>query len=88
MADMEKMNKYVKIAERAEKSGMYVMDRLSVLMDIESADLRFNIRLDDWLNADDENFFHDFTGIVTNIERTKFPATEFNLFVPRFAGEE
>ena len=43
----ERYKKYVKIAERAEKEGLYHGDRLNLLMDIESADLKFNLRLDD-----------------------------------------
>lgn len=77
---------HVAIVERAEKLGLHSGERTSVLMDIESADLHFNMRLDDWLKADDENFTHDFVGIVNNIDRSNYPATEFNLFVPRFAS--
>lgn len=78
--------KYVAIAERAEKEGLYKGERIDILMDIESADLVFNLRLDDWLNADKFNFAHDLWGIMDNIVRDSFPATDFGLFVPRFAG--
>lgn len=62
-------------------------NRYRKVMDIESADKKFNMRLDEWLNADDFNFAHDFYGIVNNINREKgFPATDFGFFVPRFAG--
>lgn len=55
--------------------------------DDESEDWEYNMRLDEWLNADDFNFAHDFYGIVDNINREKgFPATDFGFFVPRFAG--
>jgi hypothetical protein len=83
----ERYKKYVKIAERAEKEGLYHDDRQSLLMDIESADRKFNLRLDDWLKADEFNFAHDLYGIVDNIVRNEFPATKFKCFVPRFAGE-
>lgn len=44
-------------------------------------------KINEWLNADDFNFAHDFYGIVNNINREKgFPATDFGFFVPRFAG--
>lgn len=79
---------YLKIIERAEKELNFVGDRLSILMDIESADLHFNLRLEDWLNADEFNFAHDFFGIMNNIKRDTFPATDFNFFLPRFASEE
>ena len=84
----ERYKKYVKIAERAEKEDLYNGDRKSLLMDIESADLKFNLRLDDWLKADEFNFAHDLYGIINNIVRNDFPATNFGYFVPRFEGEE
>jgi hypothetical protein len=67
--------------------GIYNGERSTLLMDIESADNAFNMRLEDWLKADNFNFAHDVVGIVNNIDRSKFPATEFHLFVPRFAGK-
>ena len=82
----ERYEKYVAIAERAENEGLYGEDRASLLMDIESADKKFNLRLDDWLNADRFNFAHDLYGIVNNIVRDRFPATDFGLFLPRFAS--
>lgn len=84
----ERYKKYVKIAERAEKEGLYHGDRLNLLMDIESTDLRFNLQLDDWLKADEFNFAHDLCGIIDNIVRNDFHATNFGYFVPRFAGKE
>lgn len=84
--DKERYLKYVKVAERAEKEGLYKGERLSLVMDIESADGVFNLRLGDWLNADSFNFSHDLIGIITNIVRDTFPATDFGFFVPRFAG--
>jgi hypothetical protein len=79
----EKFFMYVKIAERAEQMGIYSGERFSLLMDIENADKVFNLRLEDWLNADNFNFSHDIVGIVNNIDRRN--PTDFNLFVPRFA---
>lgn len=81
----EKMALYIKICERAEKQG-YKGERMSLMMDIESADNVFNLRLEDWLNADDMNFCHDINGIIECIVRDTFPATDFGLFVPRFAS--
>ena len=75
-----------KTEERKRKSK-YADEDVDRMMDIESADKKFNMRLDEWLNADDFNFAHDFYGIVNNINREKgFPATDFGFFVPRFAG--
>ena len=82
----ERYEKYVAIAERAENEGIYSGERINLFMDIESADKKFNLRLDDWLNADKFNFAHDLYGIMNNIVRDSFPATDFGLFVPRFSS--
>lgn len=84
----ERYSKYTDIMARATVMGyMKEADRCSTMMDIESADRKFNLRLDDWLKAADFAFAHDFLGIRNNINRgCGFPATDFGLFVPRFAG--
>lgn len=82
MKSKEKFLTYVKIAQRAEGMGIYNGERFTLLMDIEHADNHFNLRLEDWLNADDFNFAHDLVGIVNNINRE---TKEFGLFLPRFA---
>lgn len=83
MMNKERFLMCVKIAERAEEMGIYQGERFSLLMDIENADKVFNLRLEDWLKADNFNFAHDIVGIVNNIDRRN--PTDFNLFVPRFA---
>ena len=83
MTSKERFLMYVKVAERAEELGIYHGERFTLLMDIENADKVFNLRLEDWLNADNFNFAHDVVGIVNNIDRRN--PTDFNLFVPRFA---
>lgn len=75
--EKERYLKYVKICERAERMKIDTGDRMGTLMDIESADKKFNMRLDDWLQADDFNFAHDYCGIQNNIKRGEFPATDF-----------
>jgi len=87
MKDKERFMIYVKIAERAEELGIYHGERLTLIMDIESADKYFNMRLEDWLNADNFNFAHDLVGIVNHVDRSSYPAVEFNRFLPRFAGK-
>ena len=82
----ERFLKYAKICERAEKMNISTGERVSAMMDVESADKKINMRLDDWLNADDFNFAHDYCGIQNNINRNEFPATDFGYFLPRFAG--
>ena len=84
----ETMDKYIDICTRASKMGICTGNLIDAIMDVESADLAFRIRLDEWLAADDENFSHDFLGIRANIVRDGFPATEFGMFVPRYAGRE
>lgn len=87
--DRERHSKYVDIMLRATVLGlMQKSEATDRMMDIESADRKFNLRLDDWKAADNFNFAHDFIGIRNNINRGNgFPATDFGLFVPRFAGE-
>ncbi|MEG1901792.1 MAG: hypothetical protein RR225_05340 [Clostridium sp.] len=80
----EKARLYMKICDRAEKL-FYKGNKVCLLMDIESADKVFDLRLEDLLNADDFNFSHDISGIVNNAVRADYPATDFNGFVPRFA---
>ena len=86
--DKERYQKYVEIAKRAENEGFYSGERISLLMDIESADRKFNIRLDEWLQAGLFNFTHDFYGIIDHIARDQFPATNFEGFIPRFASKK
>lgn len=45
--EKERYLKYVKICERAERMKIDTGDRMGALMDIESADKKFNMRLDD-----------------------------------------
>lgn len=82
---MKDIKKYVAICERAEREYPEVKkDRFSNMMDIESADMQFNLRLDDWLASDDLDFYHDFFGIIREADRSTFPAT-FGSFVPKFS---
>lgn len=82
----DKVYHYIAICIRANAFGIMEGDPLNAIIDIECADEKFNLRLDDFLKADEENFKHDFTGIQRNIVRNKYPATDFGCFVPRFAG--
>lgn len=87
MKNKERFMMYVEIAKRTEEMGLYNGERMKLLMDLESADNQFNLRLEDLLKADDSNFAHDVVGIMNNINRAEFPATDFGLFVPRFSGK-
>lgn len=82
----ERNRKYGAICARAKAMGIMRGDVIGAIMDIDSADQRFNLRLDEFLEADKFNFAHDFIRIQGNIVRGNFPATDFGDFVPRFAG--
>ncbi len=86
MKNKERFMMYVKIAKRAEEMDLYNGERMTLLMDLESADNVFNLRLEDLLKADDYNFAHDVLGIMSNINRSEFPAKDFGLFVPRYVS--
>lgn len=84
----EKLEKYNKIIRRAIEEGIEVKSVMTAMMDVESADLKFGMRLDEWLKADRFDFVHDFIGIQQYINRAAgHPAKDFNGFVPRFAGQ-
>ncbi len=88
MGTVERYDIYEKLCKRAENAGVK-LERTTLIMDIESADRKFNLRLDELLTAKDADFMHDIAGIINNINRADgFPATDFGLFVPRFAGND
>ena len=74
-----------KIAERAMEMGFYTDNKITAYMDITNAAKYWNMRLEEWLNADDFNFAHDIVGIYKNIVR-EYPVEFTNFFVPRFAS--
>ena len=76
-----------KIVKRAMKMGLYEDNQMTAHMDVTNAAKYWNMRLEDWLNADDFNFVHDIVGIYDNIVR-EYPVKFTNYFVPRFAGYE
>ncbi len=82
--DMWRILQLAEIAARAERLGISRTDRLTSVLDMDLADKHWHLRLNDWLNADDFNFAHDFVGIQNHIDReTK---SFDNRFVPRFAA--
>lgn len=91
MDKKERFLKLIKICERAEKECKdFNLDaafgkRVSRMMDLQSADERFNLRLDEFLEADNVDFYHDVFGIWGESSRETYPCT-FGLFVPRFAA--
>lgn len=75
-----------RIAARAKEMGFYEGRLTTCFMDIQNAAEYWDMRLEDWYNADDFNFAHDIAGIDENIIR-KNPVEFTNHFVPRFAGK-
>lgn len=73
-----------RIVERAHKIGVDTRDHVTQLMDVRFAYIQFNMRLDDWLLSDDDDFAHDFCGIQKNMNR-KTGNVEGS-FLPLFAG--
>lgn len=73
-----------KIVERADNMGLMYFDRLSLIMDLQYANEKFNLRLDEFLEADDFNFSHDINGIQHHIDRNTKTFKDY--FVPRFAS--
>ncbi len=72
------------IIERAEGMGFLRDDKITHMLDIENANKEFSLRLEEWLEADDFNFAHDWFGIREHIDRRTCKMS--NCFVPRFAG--
>ena len=78
------------IVDRAQSLGFYEDNRTTAHIDIANATKHFNMRLEEWLNAENFDFIHDIAGIYKAINRVKYPADFSNdpYFVPRFAGKE
>lgn len=85
--DYELINK---IVDRAQSMGLYEDNRITAYLDVQNATRHFNMRLEDWLEADDFNFVHDIVGIYKAINREVYPVDFSNdsWFLPRFAGKE
>lgn len=85
----EEINLCDKIVARAQSLGLYEDNRVTAFLDVQNAAKHFNMRLEDWLNADDFNFVHDIVGIYKAINRIAYPADFSNdpWFLPRFAGK-
>ena len=86
----EEINLCDKIVTRAQSLGLYEDNRVTAFLDVQNAAKHFNMRLEEWLNADDFNFIHDIVGIYKAINRVVYPVDFSNdpWFLPRFAGEE
>ena len=83
MTRRERYETIFQIVNRAIAMGIAVGDKITCSMDIDNADKQFDLRLHDFLSADDGNFAHDFCGIQRHIDRSTLTIGDF--FVPRFA---
>lgn len=75
-----------RIIQRAHKLGIEQGTRTTQAMDIMNAHKQFNLRLEDFLNADSIDFVHDFTGIQAHMNRDTGRCENF--FLPRFASHQ
>lgn len=80
--NQEDYSKIVDIAKRADKEGLLVFDRFSLIMDLQVVHNTIGLRLDDLLNADNFNFAHDIIGIQNNMNRETKELE--NCFLPRY----
>lgn len=84
MVDQNKVNLIMDIVDRGwEKMKVNYKDKLSMMMDIDATNENCPLKLQELLNADDFNFYHDLIGIGNNLNR-KTKKLE-NCFLPRFA---
>jgi hypothetical protein len=74
------------IADRAKFLLRLPVDRITLVIDIDSACEQFSFEPSDLLNADDETFAHDVGGIVGHMDRGSYPGTVGDCFVPRVAN--
>ena len=58
-------------------------EKMTAMMDIESAHKDIPLDLDALLNARDETFAHDVGGIRQHMDRSTFPGKLTDCFVPR-----
>lgn len=91
MTETKKLEIFKEISVRAEKMNILMFDQMSLMMNLKVATKKFNLRINELLEADDFNFSHDIIGIQNNIDRNAIKENgEFGkmtgLFVPRFAS--
>ena len=73
------------IADRAKALNLPV-SRMTLVIDIDSACGQFGFDASRLLNADDETFAHDVSGIVGHMDRSSYPGKVGDCFVPRVAS--
>lgn len=89
MNSEERFNLWQKILDRAMEFMAPFADRVTLMMDMHNADKNYNLRLQEFLDADDVDFLHDICGIYRHMDRQLGSPTYGkckDFFVPRFAG--
>jgi len=82
MSDLETI---CAVADRAETFNLPI-NRMTLIMDVNNACKQFGFEASRLLNADDETFAHDVIGIVGHMDRSSYPGTVGDCFVPRVAS--
>lgn len=83
---MDNLDIRIAILDRAKKMGITQGDRTTQAIDLMNAEEQFHLDWEDWLNAEDFDFAHDFIGIQNHMNRETMRCEDF--FVPRFAYRE
>ena len=83
--NQNRVNLIIGIVDRGWEGGMKEKypDKLNMMMDIDTADRDCPLKLQELLDAEDFDFYHDIVGIHNNLNR-KTKKLE-NCFVPRYA---
>lgn len=81
--EKEKLETMFSIEKRAEVKRLLYFDRLALVKDLQIVNKKLDLKLDELLNSDDNDFIHDILGIQKNVDRKtkKFN----NEFLPRFS---
>ena len=74
----------LKIVKRAQAMGIARGSQMTQMMDLDAANRQFKLRLEEFANADDFGFSHDFCQIQQYMNRETGMIE--GVFVPRFAG--
>jgi hypothetical protein len=83
--DRKLFDLHYKIAERGRKMGLCMFSNLSLLMDLEAAQIEYDLDCERLLKANDFNFAHDICGIQKHIDREQ---TSFACLPPKIVFEK
>ena len=84
MVDQNRVDLIMAIVDRGwETMEGHYKDKLCMMMDVDTADRDCPLKLQELLDADDSNFYHDIIGIHNNLNRQTKKLE--NCFLPRYA---